>query len=379
MNAQTQSTTIDEVFALAIENNASLKASLLTVEEKEALINSAFSFDKTNIYYNYDESNLAINNEPLKVFGISQNFKFPTVYVAQKNLNKAEKNIAEAEYNIQLQKVKREVYSAYYQLSYANAKVKTINHLDSLYKDFTKASERRFELGETNYLEMISAKSKQRQIEMLLGQALREVTTALYQLQKVVQADLPSFSTSTPNRLELERTLSSPNAGFEYFESSKDYFNSTIKLESQNLLPDLSFEYFKGTNSSLNSSINGYQIGVKIPLLFSGNASKIKASKLAFKVAEEQQKNYALSYDAQFNILLAKLEQLDEALVYYKTQGKHLSEEIIKTAEGSFKHGEIDFFQFIQSIENAKDIELSYLDNLNQYNQTVIAINHLIL
>ena len=52
---------------------------------------------KTKIYYNYDENNLAINNEPLKVFGISQNFKFPTIYFAQKKLNKAAQNIAEVE------------------------------------------------------------------------------------------------------------------------------------------------------------------------------------------------------------------------------------------------------------------------------------------
>lgn len=271
------------------------------------------------------------------------------------------------------------MYSAYYQLSYTNQKVAAIKFLDSLYKDFATASERRFELGETNYLEMISAQSKQRQIEMLLSKALKEVAAAQQQLKKVVQSDISSFKTEAPNRLELERTLNSPNVGLAYFESSKEYYNSAIKLESQNLLPDLNFEYFQGTNSTLNSNINGYQIGLKIPLLFSGNASKIKASKLAFKAAEEQQKNYSLSYEAEFNSLLAKLEQLDEALMYYESQGKHLSEEIIKTAEQSFKHGEIDFFQFIQSIENAKEIELSYLENLNQYNQTVIAINHLIL
>ena len=88
---------------------------------------------------------------------------------------------------MQLLKIKKEVYSAYYNLSYANAKVKTIRQLDSLYKDFATASERRFELGETNYLEMISAQSKQRQIEMLLAQSSKEVIAAQHQLKKVVQ------------------------------------------------------------------------------------------------------------------------------------------------------------------------------------------------
>ena len=55
------------------------------------------------------------------------------------------------------------------------------------------------------------------------------------------------------------------------------------------------------------------------------------------------------------------------------------SEEIIKTAERTFKEGEIDFFQYIQSIETATEIELTYLNNINAYNQTVIAINYLTL
>jgi cobalt-zinc-cadmium resistance protein CzcA len=76
---------------------------------------------------------------------------------------------------------------------------------------------------------------------------------------------------------------------------------------------------------------------------------------------------------------MAKLQQHDEAITYYETQGKTLSEEIIKTAERTFKEGEIDFFQYIQSIETATEIELTYLNNINAYNQTVIAINYLTL
>lgn len=377
--AQTQPLHINEVLSLALENNAALKASTLNIAEKMELTNAAFSFDKTNVYYNYDKNNLAINGEPLKVFGISQTIKFPTVYFAQKRLNEAAHSLAETDYNIQLLKLKKAVYAAYYQLSYANAKVITIAHLDSLYSNFATASERRFELGETNYLEMISAQSKQRQIEMSLKQAEAEVTAAEQQIHKVVQVKLPSFETQTPSRLALQKLPDSLNVGLIYYENSKIFYESAKKLESQQLLPDLSFEYFSGTNSGLNSNINGYQIGLKIPLFFSGNSSRIKASKLAFEAAEAQQQNYNVSYQAQYSTLLAKLEQLNEALIYYDTQGKRLAEEIMKTAERSFKHGEIDFFQFIQSIENAKEIELSYLENLNQYNQIVIRINHLTL
>jgi len=64
---------------------------------------------------------------------------------------------------------------------------------------------------------------------------------------------------------------------------------------------------------------------------------------------------------------------------YYNEEGKHLSEEIFKTAELSFQNGELNFFQYIVSIENAFEILLDYLHNLNAYNQTVIQLNYLTL
>mgnify|MGYP002635755892 FL=1 len=93
----------------------------------------------------------------------------------------------------------------------------------------------------------------------------------------------------------------------------------------------------------------------------------------------EKEKEYKTGLETNYKGLLAKLNQFEEAINYYESEGKKLKEEIIKTANRNFDEGEIDFFQYIQSLETAKDIELSYLDNLNGYNQTVISINYLIL
>ena len=168
------------------------------------------------------------------------------------------------------------------------------------------------------------------------------------------------------------------NLGLLYYEETKHYYKAINQQEKQNLLPDLSVEYFQGSNSHVNN-IQGFQFGVKIPLFFSGNASKIKASNIALEITESEKQDYKIKLYAEYNLLLAKLQQYNEAIIYYETQGKSLSEEIIKTAERSLKEGEIDFFQYIQSIETATEIELTYLETINAYNQTIIAINYLIL
>ena len=370
---------LDETLALAIKNNASLKAANLKVAESNALVGSAFNFDKTAFYYSYDENNLAVNNLPLKVFGIAQDFKFPTIYFADKKVQKAKVNIEETNYSLQLLQLKRAVYTNYYQLSYAKNKAKTYRFLDSLYLDFATKAARKFELGETNYLETITAKSKQKQLETSYNQALQEVVHASEQLKTVVQIDSLQTIDQPLIKLEIETISNTNNLGLQYFENEKNYQHALTQKEQQSLLPDISLEYFQGTNSQLNTNINGYQLGLKIPLLFSGTSSKIKASKIAQEIVIEQKENYKMKLDGHYKSLLATLKQHEEAVNYYENEGKILKNEIIKTANLTYKEGEIDFFQYVQSLETAKDLELTYLENLNAYNQTVININHLIL
>ncbi len=371
---------LDEVYSLALENNTGLKASSLKVDEADALIGNAFSFDKTEIYYNYDESNLAINDIPLNVFGIRQDFLFPTIYFASKKLNRATYNLESSSYNIKKKILERDITSTYYQLQYELEKEDVYKKLDSFYKTFAYAAKRRFETGETNYLEKITAQAKQKQLQTIYKQSQEDTGSALVGLQQIVQSDNKFIvKPKSLEKIELLSLAVNENIGITYFENKKSLFQAKSGYEKQKLLPDISLNYFQGTNSNLNYNLTGYQIGLKIPILFSGNASKIKASKIAQEVVVKQAEDYKIRLNAKQVQLLSQLRKYEEAILYYDEEGKTLSEEIFKTAKFSYKNGEIDFFQYILSLENAFGILLTYLDNLNLYNQTVIKINYLTL
>jgi cobalt-zinc-cadmium resistance protein CzcA len=147
--------------------------------------------------------------------------------------------------------------------------------------------------------------------------------------------------------LALQSISTKDNLDMQYFENAKKYQNILYEKEKQSLLPDISVEYFQGTNNQLNTSLKGYQFGLKIPFLFSGNASKINASKIAREVVSEQQQDSKVKLEAQYNSLLAILKQYEKAVNYYETQGENLKNEILKTVNPTFKEGEIDFFQYI--------------------------------
>ncbi len=120
-------------------------------------------------------------------------------------------------------------------------------------------------------------------------------------------------------------------------------------------------------------------MGLKIPLLFGGQTSRIKAAGIAQEIATEESKEYEIQLNAKYNAFNVQLNQVNKALSYYEDEGTSLSDEILKTANGSFKNGEIDFYQYIQSIESAYEVKLEYLNKLNEYNTIVIEINYLTL
>ena len=67
-----------------------------------------------------------------------------------------------------------------------------------------------------------------------------------------------------------------------------------------------------------------------------------------------------------------------QAIDKYTQQIQPLQGAVIQSAEKSFQQGEIDFFQYILTLENNTDMKMNYLYHVYKYNQTVIELNFLI-
>ena len=376
--SQNSNSELDGLLSKAMQNNKGIKAAQLQVDKTNANIKTAYTFDKTSVYYSYDQNNRAINELPLKVFGVQQRFSFPTVYGAQKKLYSSEYEKEKANFEIQKNKLSLAVSKSYQHIVYLQHQEKLYHYLDSLYQNFSKASDRRFELGETNYLEKITAQAKFRQIRTKLSQIDKDKKAQYDLLQSLLQSD--EIIVIKSNEIIPIITLTestSKNLYKSYLESVTKTYKSQIDLQKQHWLPDINMEYFQGKNNGLSQSLYGFQVGVAIPLFFSGNVSKTKVVQLEMKSWEQQKQNEELKIEQYINQKTNELSKYQEAINYYNLFGKKLSDEIIKVGNNSYKHGEIDFFQYIQSLENATTIEVDYLDTILQFNQTQLDLQYL--
>ena len=376
--SQNSNPELDSLLSKAIQNNKGIKAAQLQVDKSKATIKTANTFDKTSIYYSYDQNNRAPNDVALRVFGAQQRFSFPTVYGAQKKVYTSEYEKEKANFDIQKNKLSLAVSKSYQHIVYFQHQEKLYQYLDSLYQNFSKASDRRFELGETNYLEKITAQSKFRQIRTKLSQIENDKKAQYEQLQSFLQ---------NKKKIAIKNNLITPLATFTeetsksfytaYLESITKNYKNQINLQKQHWLPDINLEYFQGKNNGLSQSLHGFQVGLAIPILFSGNISKTKVAQLELQSWEQQRQNEEIKIEKYINQKKNELAKHQEAINYYNLYGKKLSDEIIKVGNNSYKHGEIDFFQYIQSLENATTIQVDYLDTILQFNQTQLDLYYL--
>jgi cobalt-zinc-cadmium resistance protein CzcA len=377
--AQSKEVTAEQAVQMALINNNALKASAQKVNQAKQLMGIAFNIDKTHIYYNYDENNFAENGVPLKVFGISQSIMFPTIYGAQRKVERQKAALSSQQYKIDERLLTKEVYKAYYDVVYKNNLVKQYVFLDSLYGQFARAAIKRYEVGETNLLEKLTAETKQKEISLQLSQSKENAKKATVFLQQWVQSDsIHAVKENKMPRLNLQEWNVDEHPGIQYFEVAKALSETTLSLERQRLLPDLQFSVFQGTNKGLNAKqYQGFEAGVAIPLWFGANKSKINAAKTETLIVENEFENYKIQLEANYQGLLSDLKKFEEGIDYYDQTGKKLSNALTLNASKAFQSGEIDFLQYVQLLENAKNIEISYLNNLSAYNATVLELNYI--
>jgi cobalt-zinc-cadmium resistance protein CzcA len=376
---QTKQLSLEDAVQLAMRNNKEISAYALKVEESNALKRSAFSIDKTLVYYGKDENNIAENGYPLNVFGVEQNFNFPTLYTSQKKANNISVSIAETEFIRRKLMLTKEVSQAYYEIIYLMNKQLIYQRIDSLYRNFNKVADQRFQKGDISRLDLLNSTAKQQQISILLKELKYNLENENQKLRSLIQSDsIFEVPMQILALIKVNEVMPDSTPGMQLMKMQTDYQNALLKVERNRLFPDLSLGYFNGTNSYAGSkNYQGFQVGLGIPLFFSEQNARIKAGKIAVELNENMKASELLTLKAKQASLMNELRKYKESIDYYTTSGKQLSEEIIRTTERTYAMGEIDFFQFVISVENALSITRDYYENVSKYNFAALEINYL--
>ena len=377
--SQGKELSLDEAIGISLKNNKKINAYRLFVEKQKALKPTSFSVDKTNVFYEYDQNNIAENGHPLNVIGVEQSFSFPSVYSAQSKVNKQNITIAEAVLKRQKQMLIKNVSQAYYQIEVLENKKEILQEIDSLYEVFVKNIEISYKQGAVSSLDLMNARAKQQKIRLTLNGIKHDLELSYGQLKALMQTDSAyAVPVKTPALVEVKPFLAENNPGTMLLSQHELKRELELKLEKNKLAPDINLGYFIGSNGYEGAkNYNGVNVGIGIPLFFGEQKARIKAGKIAVETSRDLKDNYVIRLRYEHEKLLSKLKKYKEAIDYYESSGNSLSSKIISSARKSYELGNIDFFNFALSIENALNLKMDYFDNIAEYNKIALEINYL--
>jgi cobalt-zinc-cadmium resistance protein CzcA len=379
---------LKQAIQVALDSNLAIRSSAYSVDIQKALKGASWDLPKTSIDGQYGQFNSYSRDNSLT---ISQSFSFPSVYINQNALAKA--NIKSSEWQLksaQLE-ISTQVKQVYWQIVYLFSKQKLLAYQDSLYSGFRKAAELRAESGETNRLEMISVRSQSLEVKNKFQQVMTDLDICRQKFQSLLNSGINYSPADTVLHqaefsMIMDNSFIPENPSLGYMKQQVEVMRFEKKVEQSQILPEFNVGWFSLTiqgeqevdgvprSFGPGDRFTGIQAGIAIPVWFLPYSSKTKAAKLKEQASQTNADYYLQSVMSNYRELLGQYSKYSKSVEYYEKQAVPEADMIIDQATKSYQAGAIDYIDYIINLNRGLTIKESYLDALNDCNQVVVLI-----
>lgn len=388
-HAQTKVLNLQQCLDMALGQNYQVQAAQKSVERAKALQGTAWDIDKTELSLSQDPSSGGSTDNAIS---LAQSIEFPTVYMARHGQLKAETQMEKSKSNLVKAGLISDVRSAYYQLVYEMERLHVLQKQDSILSRYKTVAETRYKAGETRQLELLSAERMHRENKLEMASTLSEIENAQLQLTALLNSDVPV--TPADNTLQ---PLDFVQNGFNYSQTpegqlaqdkitvadkavkvAKNEFAPSLSVALRNQLVISSWNPYKVDRSRFDGgNFMGFEVGVGIPLFYGATKAKVKAAKKDREIAELEMKQEQQTLQREYLATLSKCNSTFARLTYYQEEGVEKDKQLEKLSRMEYENGEISYIEYIESLEDCIDFHMKKATAINDYNQSVIALEKL--
>jgi heavy metal efflux system protein len=382
---------LHDAIQTALDSNMAVRSAAWSIDASRALKGAAVDIPKTALDGEYGQMNSITNDNSLT---ISQSFEFPSVYINKSRLAGAAIKSNEWKYKASQLDIATQVKQLFWQYVYLAEKQKLLVYQDSLYSGILRASELRVKAGETNRLEMITARSQSLEIKNELYQLNADMGIMCRKMKILLNSGfIPVPDEATLRKIPLimpgDSAYLEQNPSLGYIRQQVEVSHIAKKLERSQMLPDLTLGYFSQTivgtqdvngvpqTFGRDSRFNGVQAGITVPLWFPSYTSKTKAARINEDIARNDAEYYSRSVTGNYQTLLDEYGKFSSSVDYYEKQAVPEADIIIEQANLSYKAGALDYLEYVLTLSRALVVRENYLDALNSCNQTVISLEYI--
>ena len=374
--AQHPPLTLDSALAKAYALHPVIRQGDQLVRQQEALLGTATVFDPLAINSTFGQINGGAFDYNV---GVSQSFKLPGAYRAERGLLQQNVKIAEAARSVTRADLARNVRAAFYNWSYAWERYGLLLSLDSAWRDFQQVADKRFAAGETGVLEKTNAHTQGAEVQLLLLQARADIAAYSAQLRQWMPG---TDSLGAPDSLKPLPPLDATDSALppdhpllRYARQQVDVNAANTRVEKARGLPSFSIG---AATQSLDriSPYNMVTLGANIPLFNYGVKSRVKAAEIGRRLAETGVERTYLELTTAYRQWWEQYTRAADQLEYYRKEGLRYAALILSAAAKGYRAGNIGYVEYVQNIKEATTIREGWLRTVNEYNQAIIQLDY---
>ena len=385
--------TVQQATQMALENSDLMKSKDLDIQSTEALKPTVKELPKMIIDAQLGQYNSKKFDQS---FSISQTIPFPTLFKARKELINEQIKGKQINKEISANELAKQVRSYFYQIEYLQYNQSKLKNLDSLYNDFIRIATVRFKTGDIKKIEINTAETQKGEINLLLKQNEVYLINAYKNLKTVLNTSddiaVPFDQNYQPLKADyvLDSLAIAKHPLVKAFYQEMEIAEKNKNVEKSQALPEFTIGY---TNQSLIGfqNVNGMEqyfnggnrfhsatVGVSIPLTFGATKARMQSFDYQKQMAESNAKFQQKQLEVQLENALNQYQQNVKQYEYYVNQAIPNAEKITKAGQLGYKTGEISYVEYLFALQTATNIQLKYLESIQQVNESVIIINSII-
>jgi cobalt-zinc-cadmium resistance protein CzcA len=379
--------TLEEAKDSAIKNSLVIRDQRLNERYLQNLIKTSAEIPRTNVTGSYGQIASIYNDNE---FGVNQSIQFPSIYKKQKILLTEEYKSGGISVELKMLELKRQVSEVFNTLLYLNEKKNLLLRIDSIYSEFLKKANLRFEKGESNVLELATAQNQQGQIATQLEQLHQDIEINHYRFQLLLNSKETFIPVANSFKMDFKEGQINMDLSempeIKLLKQKKQIALANTQVQKSKLLPDILFGY---NNSSMrgvgaddkyysgSKRFHSVHAGIGIPLFNGAQKARISASATSEAIAENNISFGLMTLENNRKTALMDYHKYLHTLLWYENTGLKNAEIIKITADRQFVNGDNNFLEWVMVVNQAVTIQSQYIDAIKNLNESIIELNYL--
>lgn len=380
---------VDQAVSQALEKNKSVQAASLEVDYFRQTRKTSTDIGKMTAMLMKGQYNSYASDNNIT---LTQSIPFPTVFSSQRALGNSLVAGGELKKAATENELAFQVKQVCYHLIYLKAREKLLVSQDSIYEALVKATDLRYRTGESRLLEKTTAETQRNESRNALSLTKADILIYEKMLETLTGSDQPLTVTDVALgkrtlNMSFDTTSMKGNPQLRYLQQQVAIAENERRVTSAKVLPDIVVGYFNqtlvgtlntaGEKATLDNRFSGFMIGLSIPLWIVPQTARVKAARISEEKSQMIYEYNQSLVQGQWQRAVQEFIKNQGSLEYYESSAVQNASLLLHQAGAAFRGGEIDYTEYWLSVRNAIQIKENYLNNLNNFNQSVINLEFL--